>query len=222
MFALHTAHPSLSPFIVQRAQSHRTNPGNHYRETALIRGRHHLNSKVFARRVAHSDDLTLSLLQLLRDYPSIEKGLEFFDVSVALLLGWKGEVKRSAQDTLTTDYKFPRRTTITLGSHVASKLASTANPTIFRVAKPRNGGGEWRFIARIRYKTTLRFWDNWLIFWRRGSESNRRPRLCRPLHDHSATPPFEAIYHPPCLARVVSSARSYRALRRSTPAKDEN
>ena len=26
-------------------------------------------------------------------------------------------------------------------------------------------------------------------FWRRGSESNRRGRLCRPLHDHSATPP---------------------------------
>ena len=25
--------------------------------------------------------------------------------------------------------------------------------------------------------------------WRRGSESNRRTRLCRPLHDHSATPP---------------------------------
>src|SRR5262245_5663517 len=28
-----------------------------------------------------------------------------------------------------------------------------------------------------------------LILWRRGSESNRRTRLCRPLHDHSATPP---------------------------------
>ena len=27
--------------------------------------------------------------------------------------------------------------------------------------------------------------------WRRGSESNRRPRLCRPLHNHSATPPPE-------------------------------
>jgi hypothetical protein len=26
-------------------------------------------------------------------------------------------------------------------------------------------------------------------FWRRGSESNRRTRLCRPLHNHSATPP---------------------------------
>src|SRR5688572_28085249 len=25
--------------------------------------------------------------------------------------------------------------------------------------------------------------------WRRRSESNRRTRLCRPLHDHSATPP---------------------------------
>ena len=27
------------------------------------------------------------------------------------------------------------------------------------------------------------------LAWRRGSESNRRTRLCRPLHDHSATPP---------------------------------
>ena len=24
-------------------------------------------------------------------------------------------------------------------------------------------------------------------YWRLGSESNRRRRLCRPLHDHSAT-----------------------------------
>lgn len=29
----------------------------------------------------------------------------------------------------------------------------------------------------------------WLNLGRRGSESNRRPRLCRPLHNHSATPP---------------------------------
>ncbi len=27
------------------------------------------------------------------------------------------------------------------------------------------------------------------IKWRLGSESNRRPRLCRPLHNHSATQP---------------------------------
>ncbi len=26
--------------------------------------------------------------------------------------------------------------------------------------------------------------------WRLGSESNRRPRLCRPLHNHSATQPM--------------------------------
>ena len=32
----------------------------------------------------------------------------------------------------------------------------------------------------------------WIVKWRRGSESNRRPRLCRPLHDHSATPPLRA------------------------------
>src|SRR3990167_8829065 len=30
-----------------------------------------------------------------------------------------------------------------------------------------------------------------LLNWRRKSESNRRPRLCRPLHNHSAIPPFE-------------------------------
>jgi hypothetical protein len=29
-----------------------------------------------------------------------------------------------------------------------------------------------------------------MCYWRRGSESNRRPRLCRPLHNHSATPPY--------------------------------
>ncbi len=34
--------------------------------------------------------------------------------------------------------------------------------------------------------------NNWFKkkLWRRGSESNRRPRLCRPLHNHSATPPL--------------------------------
>ena len=26
--------------------------------------------------------------------------------------------------------------------------------------------------------------------WRRGAESNRCTRLCRPLHNHSATPPL--------------------------------
>ena len=29
-----------------------------------------------------------------------------------------------------------------------------------------------------------------LFVWRRRSESNRRTRLCRPLHNHSATPPL--------------------------------
>jgi hypothetical protein len=32
-----------------------------------------------------------------------------------------------------------------------------------------------------------------MLKWRRGSESNRRRRLCRPLHDHSATPPSSVI-----------------------------
>ncbi len=29
-------------------------------------------------------------------------------------------------------------------------------------------------------------------YWRRGSESNRRRRLCRPLHNHFATPPGDS------------------------------
>ena len=29
-----------------------------------------------------------------------------------------------------------------------------------------------------------------MVIWRPGSESNRRTRLCRPLHDHSATRPM--------------------------------
>ena len=39
--------------------------------------------------------------------------------------------------------------------------------------------------------------------WRPGSESNRRTRLCRPLHDHSATWPFDEIR-----ASLATPARS--------------
>ena len=38
----------------------------------------------------------------------------------------------------------------------------------------------------------LRFGTSVLLNWRRGSESNRRRRLCRPLHNHFATPPCKA------------------------------
>src|SRR5438445_6100037 len=51
-------------------------------------------------------------------------------------------------------------------------------------------------------------------YWRRGSESNRRPRLCRPLHDHSATPPY---------ARDQKQRRiSKRAVPRNSGAGDES
>ena len=42
--------------------------------------------------------------------------------------------------------------------------------------------------------------------WRRGSESNRRRRLCRPLHNHFATPPRGAALY---------SRRTFAALRRA-------
>ena len=32
--------------------------------------------------------------------------------------------------------------------------------------------------------------QHWSIWWRRGPESNRRRRLCKPLHNHFATPPM--------------------------------
>src|SRR5258708_5709272 len=47
--------------------------------------------------------------------------------------------------------------------------------------------------------------------WRRGSESNRRPRLCRPLHDHSATPPGALR---PGTARASNAGRSWKILER--------
>ena len=43
---------------------------------------------------------------------------------------------------------------------------------------------------------------NYLIFWRRGSESNRRTRICSPLHDHSATPPCTSTHAAPIRASV--------------------
>ena len=44
------------------------------------------------------------------------------------------------------------------------------------------------------------------VIWRRGSESNRRRRLCRPLHNHFATPPRGAALY---------SRRTFAALRRA-------
>jgi hypothetical protein len=50
-----------------------------------------------------------------------------------------------------------------------------------------------------------RFTENWERLERRGSESNRRPRLCRPLHDHSATPPGVSAA---AMARLCRSGRA--------------
>ncbi len=49
--------------------------------------------------------------------------------------------------------------------------------------------------------------------WRLGSESNRRPRLCRPLHNHSATQPLERETRfelaTPTLARLCSTTELF-------------
>src|SRR5690606_29805303 len=64
---------------------------------------------------------------------------------------------------------------------------------------------------------TLRFSD-----WRPGSESNRRTRLCRPLHDHSATRPvtlfgvFAAYCGPPEKTKPRRTEVSSMKLERET------
>ena len=59
--------------------------------------------------------------------------------------------------------------------------------------------GKRRFGADFGDQNFLTCVTKCLVYWRRGSESNRRTRLCRPLHDHSATPPRG-------LARAVPAA----------------
>jgi hypothetical protein len=49
-------------------------------------------------------------------------------------------------------------------------------------------------------------------YWRRGSESNRRPRLCRPLHNHSATPPL--LPQPDGLVAPLQCSRETEKLKR--------
>ena len=43
---------------------------------------------------------------------------------------------------------------------------------------------DFKSAASTSFATRAGCWV--LIDWRLGSESNRRTRLCRPLHDHSA------------------------------------
>ena len=77
---------------------------------------------------------------------------------------------------------------------------------------------EWLYGLTARLtQSAVRVVDYWLpvapwshryskSYWRRRSESNRRRRLCRPLHDHSATPPGDAhrTTGPHCLAAAWS------------------
>ena len=52
-----------------------------------------------------------------------------------------------------------------------------------------------RAMCNISYTSILTF------NWRLGPESNRGTRLCRPLHNHSATQPYK------CEARIVPGLR---------------
>src|SRR5436190_24235992 len=61
-----------------------------------------------------------------------------------------------------------------------------------------------------------------MLRWRRGSESNRRPRLCRPLHDHSATPPGVGAAAHARVAALQTERESWSGLSRGTGAGKES
>ena len=46
------------------------------------------------------------------------------------------------------------------------------------------------------------------MYWRLGSESNRRRRICNPLHNHSATEPGGNVFRR-VLAKVPAEAADY-------------
>ena len=56
----------------------------------------------------------------------------------------------------------------------------------------------------VFYDTTC---GSWKRKWRLGSESNRRTRLCRPLHDHSATQPSKKLGEDERLPRIRSAKK---------------
>lgn len=81
-------------------------------------------------------------------------------------------------------------------SHIVAKTADWHERKV-RMTFPRSGdegrrGGEAASELASDAACGSRPWmdDLPLQTWRPGSESNRRTRLCRPLHDHSATRPI--------------------------------
>ena len=66
---------------------------------------------------------------------------------------------------------------------------------------------DFKSLASTNFATWANAWT-----WRLRPESNRRPRLCRPLHNHSATQPKYGIEREPRVGRILgTSSRTFSA-----------
>ena len=83
-------------------------------------------------------------------------------------------------------YRLASAPPLTRHSLVALGLISRLGGLDHGIAQGHRGMGVWWLkLYPERCPNPLDFLV--CFIWRLGSESNRRPRLCRPLHDHSAT-----------------------------------
>src|SRR5436190_2612550 len=72
---------------------------------------------------------------------------------------------------------------------IVTPSLSIVGTVVRTLTKPPSAGTSGGRIRDPRAPVLLPKYNELAGEWRRESESNRRPRLCRPLHDHSAIPP---------------------------------
>jgi hypothetical protein len=90
------------------------------------------------------------------------------------------------------DFKSPASTSFATRARSASYFTAAKVLTISAIGIPTGRPGAVHDLALEANVRALESGFNGsgsARCWRRESESNRRPRLCRPLHDHSAIPP---------------------------------
>ncbi len=167
-----------------------------------MRRRQHLDG--FVRQIDSASDFGVRMVRIKHDGARLAQALLEIESDYGVIDA-NGPVfadKEARDFALTLCDEIPERTALSV------RFVAIYTFRIWRRKQRKlNCGLQRAGLGPFRRPPGLQILRKSLRLWRRGSESNRRTRLCRPLHDHSATPPGWARPGPAALGEPNCAPR---------------